>query len=382
MGADETSGPLHRRPRRVPGPRQRGRGRRQARRRADPCRARRRGSAARPASSARADELGLDQRDVPSASPTTTCPTCWRPPTSASCTLRDVPLFSTFIPSKMFEYLGAGRAVVGALRGESADLLRDAGGLVVPPDDPAALAEAIRSVAGDAGRREEMERAGRAHAEAEFGARRWPAATAASCSTSSDPRPRVDRRSDERARHGRQRIPRRVAACRCWWRGGGRVTALARSAAAADVVTALGAEPIPGDLDDPTTVDRAFASAGAACVGQHRCRWASATRRPSSPPPRSTECSRAIFVSTTSIFTNSRRRPGPRWPAEDLVVRQQLDWTIVRPTMIYGRPDDRNMARLLRLLRRTPVGAAARRRAGPAAAGARRRPCRAIAAAL
>lgn len=33
----------------------------------------------------------------------------------------------------------------------------------------------------------------------------------------------------------------------------------------------------------------------------------------------------------------------------------ELDWTIIRPTMIYGTPADRNMVRLLRALRRLPV---------------------------
>ena len=41
--------------------------------------------------------------------------------------LRDVPLFSSFIPSKMFEYLAAGKPVVGALAGEAAQILREAG---------------------------------------------------------------------------------------------------------------------------------------------------------------------------------------------------------------------------------------------------------------
>ena len=45
--------------------------------------------------------------------------------------LRDVPLFSAFIPSKMFEYLAAGKAVVGAVTGEAAQILREAGAWVV-----------------------------------------------------------------------------------------------------------------------------------------------------------------------------------------------------------------------------------------------------------
>ncbi|MDX6389651.1 MAG: hypothetical protein QOJ73_714 [Streptosporangiaceae bacterium] len=82
--------------------------------------------------------------------------------------LRDVPLFSTFIPSKMFEYLAAGKAVVGAVAGEAAQILRDAGAVVVPPEDSAALADAIRMLAADPQRRQAMGRRGRAHVEGCF----------------------------------------------------------------------------------------------------------------------------------------------------------------------------------------------------------------------
>jgi hypothetical protein len=83
-------------------------------------------------------------------------------------TLRDIPLFSTFIPSKMFEYLAAGRPVIGALAGESAQILREAGGVVVPPGDPAALASAIADLAGDPRRRAAMAAQGRAYVERFF----------------------------------------------------------------------------------------------------------------------------------------------------------------------------------------------------------------------
>ena len=82
--------------------------------------------------------------------------------------LRDVPLFSTFIPSKMFEYLAAGKAVVGAVTGEAAQILREAGAVVVPPEDSAALADAIRALAGDPQRRQAMGRRGRSHVERSF----------------------------------------------------------------------------------------------------------------------------------------------------------------------------------------------------------------------
>jgi len=82
--------------------------------------------------------------------------------------LRDVPLFSAFIPSKMFEYLAAGRAVVGALAGEAAQILREAGALVVPPADSGALVDAIRTLAADPQRRQAMGWQGRCYVEKYF----------------------------------------------------------------------------------------------------------------------------------------------------------------------------------------------------------------------
>ncbi len=79
--------------------------------------------------------------------------------------LRDVPLFGTFVPSKMFEYLAAGKAVIGSLRGEAAQILAEAGAVVVPPGDSAALAREIRALAADPARRRAMGRAGRVHVE-------------------------------------------------------------------------------------------------------------------------------------------------------------------------------------------------------------------------
>jgi glycosyltransferase involved in cell wall biosynthesis len=79
--------------------------------------------------------------------------------------LRDVPLFATFIPSKMFEYLAAGKAVIGSVRGEAAQLLAEAGAAVVPPEDSVALAGQIAALAADPELRAAMGRAGRAYVE-------------------------------------------------------------------------------------------------------------------------------------------------------------------------------------------------------------------------
>jgi glycosyltransferase involved in cell wall biosynthesis len=77
--------------------------------------------------------------------------------------LRDVPLFATFIPSKMFEYLAAAKPVIGSVTGEAAQILREAGAIVVPPEDSESLAEAIGALAADPGRRAAMGRRGRAY---------------------------------------------------------------------------------------------------------------------------------------------------------------------------------------------------------------------------
>ncbi len=65
---------------------------------------------------------------------------------------------------------------------------------------------------------------------------------------------------------------------------------------------------------------------------------------------------RAVFVGTTAILT---RLPVPskaiRARAEQVIRESRLQWTLLRPTMIYGTPGDRNIARLIRLVERSPV---------------------------
>jgi nucleoside-diphosphate-sugar epimerase len=65
---------------------------------------------------------------------------------------------------------------------------------------------------------------------------------------------------------------------------------------------------------------------------------------------------RGIFVSTTAIFTQlNAGSKSIRLAAEEAIHASGLDYTILRPTMIYGSNRDRNMWRLIRLLRITPV---------------------------
>lgn len=65
---------------------------------------------------------------------------------------------------------------------------------------------------------------------------------------------------------------------------------------------------------------------------------------------------RAIFVSTTGIFTKlNPDSKGIRLEAERVIKDSSLDYTIIRPTMIYGTPRDRNMWRLVEYLRRLSI---------------------------
>jgi nucleoside-diphosphate-sugar epimerase len=65
---------------------------------------------------------------------------------------------------------------------------------------------------------------------------------------------------------------------------------------------------------------------------------------------------RAIFISTTAIFTQlNAKSKAVRVAAELAVETSGLKYTILRPTMIYGSPRDRNMWRLIRFMRYSPI---------------------------
>ena len=133
------------------------------------------------------------------------------------------------------------------------------------------------------------------------------------------------------------------------------VSALARSAAAAAKVESLGATPVQGDLDSRDALRSAFESAAPSAL----VNLASLGFGHASAIVQAAEAAglrRAVFVSTTAIFTKlNAPSKQVRTAAERTIEECDLDWTILRPTMIYGTPGDRNMWRLLRQLRRLAV---------------------------
>jgi glycosyltransferase involved in cell wall biosynthesis len=84
--------------------------------------------------------------------------------------LRDLPVFTTVIPSKIFEFLGQERPVVlAAPRGEIRSLVEEAGAaFVIEPERPEALADAVRRAMDDPERAAALAAAGRRWVEAEF----------------------------------------------------------------------------------------------------------------------------------------------------------------------------------------------------------------------
>ncbi len=82
--------------------------------------------------------------------------------------LRDVPLFTSFIPSKIFEYLASEKAVIGSLSGEPAKILSESGAVVVPPENPEMLAKAIKELSNSKDLRDTMAKTGRSYVEQNF----------------------------------------------------------------------------------------------------------------------------------------------------------------------------------------------------------------------
>jgi nucleoside-diphosphate-sugar epimerase len=130
-------------------------------------------------------------------------------------------------------------------------------------------------------------------------------------------------------------------------------TVVARATSNTDRVRALGARIVCGNLDDARQLEDAFrghdvlmhvASMG---FGQVPGVVAAASKA---------GVRRTAFVSTTAVLTSLPVRSKPVRSAAERAVRESgLEWTIVRPTMIYGSARDRNMCRLLRHLRRWRV---------------------------
>jgi len=83
--------------------------------------------------------------------------------------LRDNPLFETVIPSKIFEAMITRTPIVLGVRGESRQIIEEAGaGIPVPPEDPDALMEAVCRLKENPSLREEMAENAHEHVQAYY----------------------------------------------------------------------------------------------------------------------------------------------------------------------------------------------------------------------
>lgn len=134
---------------------------------------------------------------------------------------------------------------------------------------------------------------------------------------------------------------------------GYQVRCLTRATSDRSPLSALTVEWVTGDLSNPETLTAALRGVDAlvniASLGFGHAE--SILRSAKEAGVR-----RGIFISTTAIFTQlNAGSKSVRLAAEEAIQASGLDYTILRPTMIYGSPSDRNMWRLIRLLRITPI---------------------------
>ena len=67
------------------------------------------------------------------------------------------------------------------------------------------------------------------------------------------------------------------------------------------------------------------------------------------------EAERLVIVSSTGLFSRYRRTAAEIGRIEKTIESSAIPYTILRPTMIYGTPDDRNISRLVRLVEKRSI---------------------------
>jgi uncharacterized protein YbjT (DUF2867 family) len=134
--------------------------------------------------------------------------------------------------------------------------------------------------------------------------------------------------------------------------GGAHVIALVRPGRDASALASMAnVEVRRGDLEQPASLAGAFAGADAVV------HLAGLALVPGMLPAlASSGVRRGVFVSSAGVHTQLVSRGADLKRAGEAALRaSNIAYTILRPSMIYGTPRDRNLVRLLRLLQRWPL---------------------------
>ncbi len=114
------------------------------------------------------------QLDLPNVTFTGSLPKSEMPEVLAAsdaciATLKDIPMFRTTYPNKVFDYMAAGRPTILAIDGVIRQVIEAAGGgIFVPPGDDAALADAVLRLSQDRRSAQKMGLAARAYVVEHF----------------------------------------------------------------------------------------------------------------------------------------------------------------------------------------------------------------------
>jgi glycosyltransferase involved in cell wall biosynthesis len=96
----------------------------------------------------RAEQLGLSNLQFEVPIPKSEMPGALSAADACIAILKPIPLYGTVYPNKVFDYMAAGKPVLLAMQGVIQEVIEAAGcGLVIPPGNPAALADGITTIA-------------------------------------------------------------------------------------------------------------------------------------------------------------------------------------------------------------------------------------------
>ncbi len=128
------------------------------------------------------------------------------------------------------------------------------------------------------------------------------------------------------------------------------ITCFVRSRSDVSFLSALGMSLYVGDVSDSRSLQGAL-SPGVSYVDMTHPRFYPA----SVDALLRSGVQRAYFVTTTGMFSRYNQFAQMYRDNEALIRASGLTYTILRPTMIYGTPRDKNMNRLVRFLSRSPI---------------------------